>query len=140
MVYFFCFLFSFFIPRKLVFLPSKRKKNKQNEKKKKKCKRVLKTSGRLASYQDTYLGFEIWEIDQIGNKYRLINSEWQWNGTQCTFKINVTTNEIIPCPVLPLTDTTQYSYDLFFFCFFVFLFLFFFFLFFLENNEKSQLL
>eukprot|EP01084_Bolivina_argentea_P176224 305001_1 len=58
---------------------------------------LLRTSARLANWQDTYGRLEIWEVDESGLKWLKYKQEFNWWNTTCT----VDNNE---CDVLPLTD------------------------------------
>ncbi|ETO26448.1 hypothetical protein RFI_10688 [Reticulomyxa filosa] len=68
---------------------------------------VLESTGRLASWQKTYLAIEIWEYDQYHQKYQQFYKEFQWNKTECTWDYG--SGGIGPCDYLPLTGTNSYT-------------------------------
>ena len=50
-----------------------------------KTQRVLKTTGHLVDWQDTYGRLEIWEIDDNGVKWQHISYEFNWWNDTCFF-------------------------------------------------------
>eukprot|EP01083_Nonionella_stella_P076128 207275_1 len=64
----------------------------------------LKSSGRLADWQDTYGRFEVWEVDSRGIKWLQWSFEFNWQNNTCFFINDGTIEE---CDVLPLTNDTR---------------------------------
>eukprot|EP01083_Nonionella_stella_P179915 640099_1 len=66
----------------------------------------LKSSGRLADWQDTYSRFEVWEVDSRGIKWLHWMYEFNWVNRTCFFK-NEDDETIEECEVLPLTNSSD---------------------------------
>eukprot|EP01084_Bolivina_argentea_P015431 28880_1 len=63
---------------------------------------TLKTSGRLADWQQTYGRIEVWEVDANELKYLQWKFEFQWNSSECLWD-----NAGTECDYLPLTNTNE---------------------------------
>ena len=67
--------------------------------------RILKTSGRLVNYQDTYGRIEIWEVEEVieSRKHLQWSFEFNWNGTECEYT-DMTSGD---CPLRNLTSSQE---------------------------------
>eukprot|EP01084_Bolivina_argentea_P270307 459589_1 len=68
---------------------------------------LLKSSGRLADWQDTYLRVEIWEVDDNGLKWLQYKQEFNWMNQTCFILDD--NDEEIQCDYLPLTGSNEYA-------------------------------
>eukprot|EP01084_Bolivina_argentea_P270301 459572_1 len=71
---------------------------------------LLKSSGRLADWQDTYGRFEIWEVDDQGTKWPHMQFEFNWINKTCFMIDDDVTTEVVEtkdCPLLPLTGSLE---------------------------------
>ncbi len=64
-------------------------------------------TARLALFQQTYGKFEVWSVDDDGNKWIEYELEFQWNTSDCIW---TTAFDPIDCPLLPLTSDTEKTY------------------------------